>query len=37
MWQAVGKAVVAIGVAIAGATKYNGKKNPNWSNIHWKK
>jgi len=34
MWQLVGKALVAAGVAIAGGKKYNGKKNPNWSNIH---
>jgi hypothetical protein len=33
----LGKALVAIGVAIAGGKKYNGKKNPHWSNIHWKK
>jgi hypothetical protein len=35
MWTTVGKALVAIGVAIAGGEKYNGKKNPNWSNRGW--
>jgi hypothetical protein len=33
----LGKALVAIGVAVAGAKKYDGKKNPNWANIHWPK
>jgi len=37
MLTIIGKALVGIGVAIAGAKKYNGKKNPNWANIHWKK
>lgn len=33
----IGKGLVALGVWIAGAKKYNGKKNPNWANIHYKK
>jgi hypothetical protein len=37
MWTAVGNALVAVGVAIAGGKQYKGKKNPNWSNIHWPK
>lgn len=35
MLVTLGKAIVAVGVAVAGATQYKGKKNPNWSNIHW--
>lgn len=35
MLVVLGKAIVAVGVAVAGAKQYTGKKNPSWSNIHW--
>lgn len=35
MFTFVGKLLVAAGVALAGGKQYHGKKNPNWSNIHW--
>ncbi|MEA2192283.1 MAG: hypothetical protein QOI73_2404 [Solirubrobacteraceae bacterium] len=36
MLTLIGKAIVAIGVAIAGGKNYKGKINP-VDHIHWKK